>query len=166
MTGDLREGGIGLGNHFMEVTYDKFVFRVESSYFYHPDECWVKKNDGLITVGVTDFFQKTVGDIIFIDLPEIGTKIAQGDEAGTIETIKVNVTLISPVSGTIEEINDGLRDNPQWVNSDPYGAGWLYKIAPNDWEADKKELMDARTCFSRMKEKINKEIEKKQEGLK
>lgn len=149
-----------MSNDFMEMTYDKFIFRVESSYLYHPDECWVKRNGDLVTVGVTDFFQKTIGDVIFIELPETGTKVTKGDEAGMIETIKVNVTLISPISGTIKEVNTGLGDNPQWVNSEPYGEGWLFKMAPSDWETDKKELMEARVYFSIMEKKITKEMAK------
>ena len=148
-------------NDFMEMTYDKFIFRVESTYLYHPDECWVKEDDELVTVGITDFFQKTVGDAVFIELPEIGTGVTRGDEAGMIETIKVNVTVVSPVSGTIKEINTELGNNPQWVNSDPYGAGWLYKITPDDWEADKKGLLEARAYFSKMEEKIKSEMAKK-----
>jgi glycine cleavage system H protein len=144
----------------MEVTHDKFIFRVKSSYLYHPDECWVKRDGEQVTVGITDFFQKTVGDIIFIELPETGTELTKGDEVGMIETIKVNVTLVSPVNGTIKEANSGLGDNPQWVNTDPYGEGWLFKMAPSDWEADKKELMEARVYFSRMEEKIKKEMAK------
>jgi glycine cleavage system H protein len=144
----------------MEVTHDKFIFRVKSSYLYHPDECWVKRDGEQVTVGITDFFQKTVGDVIFIELPETGTELTKGDEAGMIETIKVNVTLISPVSGTIKEVNSGLGDNPQWVNTEPYGEGWLFKMAPSDWEADKKELTEARVYFSRMEEKIKKEMAK------
>ncbi len=150
-----------MSNDFLEGAHDKFIFRVKTSYLYHPDECWVKNEGGQVTVGVTDFFQRTVGDLIYIDLLEIGAKVAQGDEAGTIETIKVNVTVISPVSGTIKEINDGLKDNPQWVNSDPYGTGWLYKITSDDWDADKKGLLEARAYFSKMEEKIQSEMAKK-----
>lgn len=150
-----------MSNEFLEVTRDKFIFRVKTSYLYHPDECWVKDDGGLVTVGVTDFFQRTVGDMIYIDLLEIGTKVALGDEAGMIETIKVNVTVISPVSGTIKEINGALKDNPQWVNSDPYGAGWLYKITADDWEADQKGLLKAQAYFSRMEEKIQRKLAKK-----
>ncbi len=149
-----------MSNDFMEVTHDKFIFRVKSSYLYHPDECWVKRDGEQVTVGITDFFQKTVGDVIFIELPETGTELTKGDEAGMIETIKVNVTLISPVSGAIKEVNSGLGDNPQWVNTEPYGEGWLFKMAPSDWEADKKELTEARVYFSRMEEKIKKEMAK------
>ncbi len=150
-----------MNDEFLEVTRDKFIFRVKTSYRYHPDESWVKNNGAMVTVGITDFFQRTVGDMIYIDLPEIDSKVAQGDEAGMIETIKVNVTVISPVSGTIKEVNGGLKDNPQWVNSDPYGTGWLYKISPDDWEADKKNLMEAQLYFSKMVEKIQSEMAKK-----
>ncbi len=150
-----------MSSDFLETTRDKFIFRVKTSYLYHPDECWVKGDGGLVTVGVTDFFQRTVGDMIYIDLLEIGTKVALGDEAGMIETIKVNVTVISPVSGIIKEVNEALKDNPQWVNSDPYGAGWLYKITPDDWEADQKGLLRAQAYFSRMEEKIQSELAKK-----
>jgi len=150
-----------VSGEFLEVTRDKFIFRVKTSYHYHPDECWVKNDGGLVTAGVTDFFQRTVGDMIYIDLLEIGTKVAQGDEAGMIETIKVNVTVISPVSGTIKEVNDGLKDNPQWVNGDPYGAGWLYKITSDAWETEKNGLLGARAYFSKMEEKIKSEMAKK-----
>ncbi len=145
----------------MEFTYDKFIFRVHGTYLYHPDECWVKREHHQVMVGVTDFFQKTVGDAIFIELPEVGTEVTKGDEAGMIETIKVNVTLISPVSGTVEEVNVGLGDYPQWVNTDPYDKGWLFKVVPGNWESDKKELMEALVYFTRMKEKIHNEMAKK-----
>ncbi len=149
-----------MNDEFLEVTRDKFIFRVKTSYLYHPDECWVKNDAGLAIVGITDFFQRTVGDMIYIDLLEIGTKVAQGDEAGMIETIKVNVTVISPVGGTIKEINGMLKDNPQRVNSDPYGEGWLYRITTDNWESDAKGLLEARAYFSRMEEKIRKEMAK------
>ena len=150
-----------MGNDFFEVTYDKFIFSVHGAYLYHPDECWVKRDGDLVIVGVTDFFQKTVGDAIFIELPEVGTEVTKGDESGTIETIKVNVTLISPISGAIEEVNAGLRDNPQWVNTDPYDKGWLFKVAPANWEADRIDLLEAQAYFTRMKEKIHNEMAKK-----
>src|SRR4030042_726482 len=149
-----------MNNDFMEVTHDKFTFRVEKNYFYHPDECWAKEEGGLVTIGITDFFQKTIGDVIFIELPETGSELTKGDEAGMVETIKVNVTVISPVSGTIKEVNTGLGDNPQWVNTDPYDKGWLFKVVPGTWETDKKELMEAQVYFSIMEKKITKEMTK------
>ncbi len=149
-----------MSEDFMEVTYDKFLFTVKHDYLYHPEESWAKEDGDLITVGVTDFFQKTAGDVAFIELPEIGTEVARGSEAGVIETIKITVSPISPVSGLIKEVNTGLRDNPQWVNNDPYGEGWLFKVVPSNWEAEKKDLMDADTYFPRMEGKIREEMAK------
>ncbi len=150
-----------MSDDFLEVTYDKFLFKVKSGYLYHPEESWAKEDGDLITVGVTDFFQRTAGDVAFIELPEIGTEVTRGNEVGVIETIKITVSPISPVSGLIKEVNSGLGDNPQWVNNDPYGEGWLFKVVPNNWEADKKELMDAETYFPSMKVKIEGEMAKK-----
>jgi glycine cleavage system H protein len=149
-----------MSEDFMGVTYDKFLFTVKHDYLYHPEESWAKEDGDLITVGVTDFFQKTAGDVAFIELPEIGTEVARGSEAGVIETIKITVSPISPVSGLIKEVNTGLRDNPQWVNNDPYGEGWLFKVVPSNWEAEKKDLMDADTYFPRMEGKIREEMAK------
>ena len=146
---------------FMEVTYDKFLFKVKLDYLYHPEESWAKEDGDLVTVGVTDFFQKTAGDVAFIELPEIGTEVNRGDEVGVIETIKITVSPISPVSGLIKEVNSGLGDNPQWVNNDPYGEGWIFKVVPNDWETDRKELLEAHTYFPRMEGKIREEMAKK-----
>jgi glycine cleavage system H protein len=146
---------------YLEVTYDKFVFRVMKNYFYHPEECWAKEEGGLILVGITDFLQKTVGDVAFFELPEAGAELTPGGEAGTMETIKTTVALISPVGGTIQEVNGELDENPQLVNTDPFGAGWIFKVVPGNWEADQKGLMDARTYFPKMEEKIKAEMAKK-----
>ncbi len=147
-----------MSEEFMEVTYDKFLFKVRTDYLYHPEESWAREDGNLITVGVTDFFQKTAGDVAFVELPEIGMAVTRGDEVGVIETIKITVSPISPVSGLIKEVNTGLGDNPQWVNNDPYGEGWIFKAVPNNWETEKKELLDAQTYFPRMEGKIKEEM--------
>lgn len=149
-----------MSQDFMEVTYDKFIFRVKKGYLYHSGECWAKEENGLVTVGLTDFLQKTAGDVAFLEPPEVGAEVAQGGEAGVIETIKTTVTLISPAGGVIREVNTALEDNPQLMNTDPYGEGWVFKLAPAGWEKDKKELMDDDTYFPIMEEKIKKEMEK------
>lgn len=150
-----------MNDDFMEVTYDKFTFRVMKNYLYHPEECWAKESGGLVLVGVSDFSQKVVGDVAFLELPEAGTELTPGGEAGTMETIKTTVSLISPVGGTIQEVNGELDENPQLVNTDPYGAGWIFKVAPGDWEADKKVLLDAEAYFPKMEAKIKEEMAKK-----
>ncbi len=146
---------------FMEVMYDKFVFRVKKGYLYHAGECWAKEEDGIVTVGLTDFLQKTAGDVAFLEAPEAGAEVAQGGDAGVIETIKTTVTLVSPASGVILEINAALEDSPQLINTDPYGEGWVFKLKPADWEKDKKALMNDAAYFPMMEEKIKKEMEKK-----
>ncbi len=150
-----------MDDDFMEVTYDKFTFRVMKDYLYHPEECWAKEEGGLIKVGVTDYLQKIAGDVAFLELPEAGKEVSRDGGAGTMETIKTSIMLISPVGGIIKEVNGGLDENPQLVNTDPYGEGWLFKVEPGDWEGDKKLLMDAQTYFPRMKDKIKEEMSKK-----
>ncbi len=150
-----------MNEDFMEVTFDKFVFRVAKTYLYHPEESWAKGEEGLVRVGVSDFLQKTVGDVAFFTLPPAGEEIETGGFAGTMETIKTTVDLVSPVSGIIREVNPALEDNPQLVNLDPYGEGWVMKVEPRDWEADQKKLLSAASYFPLMEEKIKKEMAKK-----
>ncbi|NPV89496.1 MAG: glycine cleavage system protein H [Firmicutes bacterium] len=145
----------------MQFSYDKFTFTVKKGYFYHPNECWAKEENGLIVVGLSDFLQITAGDVAFLESPELGAEVKRGDSVGVIETIKTTVTLISPVSGTVKEVNEALEGDPQLINTDPYGEGWVLKIVPADWEADKKELMDAEAYFPIMEEKVKAQMEKK-----
>ncbi len=150
-----------MSDDFLEITFDKFTFRVMKNYWYHPEECWAKEEGGTITVGVTDFLQKTVGDVVFLELPQAGTELNRSDEAGSMETIKATVALISPVSGKIQEVNPSLDENPQLINTDPYGEGWVFRITPSDWGADRQALWDAQTYFPKMEAKIKAEMAKK-----
>lgn len=146
---------------YMEVIYDKFVFRVREDYLYHKDECWVRQEEnGLVKVGITDFLQQTCGKVAFVELLEAGCEVEQDGEMSTLETRKPNkvaksvVGLTAPVSGVNKEVNGTLDYEPQQINRDPYGAGWIYKIEPADWVGEKQELMDAKTYSLLMEEKI------------
>ena len=100
--------------------------------------------DGTVTVGITDYAQEQLGDVVFVDLPEVGKTLAQGDVAGVIESVKAAADVYMPLSGTIVEVNEALRADPALANSDPMGAGWLFKVCiskPEECEA----LMDAPT---------------------
>lgn len=145
---------------FFEVTYDKFTFRVRKDCLYHAEECWVREENGLVVVGTTDFLQRVAGDVAFLEAPEPGTELVQGGPAGVMETIKATVNLISPLSGRVEEVNSVLEDNPQLINLDPYGEGWILKVAPSNWEAEKAGLMSAEVYLPLMEEKIKRELEK------
>jgi glycine cleavage system H protein len=94
------------------------------------------------TVGITDYAQKELGDVVFVELPQVGAQLEAGDELGSIESVKAVSELFSPVSGEVTEVNERLRDQPELVNTDPYGDGWMIKIRLSDaTEAD--ELMGA-----------------------
>ena len=101
---------------------------------YSKEHEWISKNGEKATVGITNYAQESLGDIVFIDLPEIGKKINSGDQVGVIESVKAASDLFSPVGGEIIEINDELKENPQLINSDPENKGWYMKIKLNNHE--------------------------------
>ena len=103
---------------------------------------WVRVEDGVATVGITTHAQEAMGDLVYVETPEVGTTLAAGDEAGVVESVKAASDIYTPVSGEVIEINDALEDAPQTVNSDPYGAGWMFKIQV----ADEAELENTLTA--------------------
>lgn len=149
-----------MAQEFMEFTYDKFTFRIDTSCMYHSGELWAREEDGSIVVGVTDFLQTNSGDVAFLEAPDIGTDLNQNGEAGILETIKTTVTLISPVSGYVEGVNPRLEDEPELINSDAYGEGWIMKIKPADWENEKVNLLTPQAYSPIMEEKVKAALEK------
>ena len=105
---------------------------IPSNLQYTKDHEWAKIENGVATIGITDFAQGELGDIVFVELPEVGKSFNAGDAFGTIEAVKTVTDLFSPISGKIVAINDGLDNDPGKVNSDPYGDGWLVKIRLSD----------------------------------
>jgi glycine cleavage system H protein len=148
-----------MSGDYKEVTYDKFTFKVDQSCLYHPNETWAREEDGLIVVGVTDFLQTNSGDVAFLEAPEVGTELTQGGEAGIIETIKTTIALVSPLSGTVAEVNPALADEPELINSDAYGAGWIMKIKPANWPVEKDKLLSPEAYFPIMEEKVKVTLE-------
>lgn len=110
---------------------------------YTRNHEWIRDNeDGTATIGVTDFAQSELGDIVFIELEQPGFDFEKDDEFGTIEAVKTVSELFAPVSGEIVEINEKLEDEPELVNDDPYGGGWMVKISLAD-ESELDDLMSA-----------------------
>ena len=152
---------------FLEVTVDKFTFKVATDRFYTREGVWVQPppltllptGEGL-RLGLSDFLQQRSGDIAFAEIKPIGTALAAGDEVASIETIKVNVALSSPVSGKVIEVNPAMDASPEAINQDPYGAGWLAVIAATDWEADRSRLLDAAAYFEVVKREADEEMKK------
>jgi glycine cleavage system H protein len=110
---------------------------------YTKDHEWVRVDGAVATVGITDFAQGELGDVVFVQLPAVGKHVAQGDSFGTIEAVKAVADIYSPVSGEITEVNSTLADKPEAMNQDPYGAGWVAKIKVSNLAADRSHLMDA-----------------------
>ncbi|MGB5985791.1 MAG: glycine cleavage system protein GcvH [Desulfobacterales bacterium] len=99
---------------------------------YTDDHEWGKQEGDTIRVGISDYAQDQLGDIVFVELPEVGSTFARGDEFGTLESVKAVSELYMPLGGEIVEINDALADAPEQVNSDPYGSGWMIVLKPGD----------------------------------
>jgi glycine cleavage system H protein len=110
--------------------------------YYTEDHEWLRLEDGTATVGVTDFAQSELGDVVFVELEPEGTELSQGDVFGTVEAVKTVSELYMPVSGTITAVNDELETAPETVNDDPYGDGWMIEIEVED-ESEVEDLMDA-----------------------
>ena len=106
---------------------------------YSKDHEWVKEEDGLFVIGISDFAQDALGDLVFVNLPEVGDAVTAGEAFGDVESVKAVSDLLSPVSGTVAEINEALLDAPELLNNDPYGA-WIIKVC--DVTAT-EELLDA-----------------------
>jgi glycine cleavage system H protein len=99
---------------------------------YHREHAWVRVEGKRATVGITDFAQQQMGDIVYVDLPESDTEIDADSELSEIESTKATSPVISPVSGTVVEVNEDLADSPEIINEDPYGNGWLVTVEMND----------------------------------
>ncbi|HZO68515.1 MAG: glycine cleavage system protein GcvH [Kribbellaceae bacterium] len=111
---------------------------------YSAEHEWVKAANGTARVGITDFAQDALGDIVYVQVPEVGTAIRAGDTCGELESTKSVSDLYAPVTGTVSAVNEALADQPDLVNTDPYGEGWLIDVQLDD-EAEVEALMDAET---------------------
>ncbi|MBT8765836.1 glycine cleavage system protein GcvH [Metapseudomonas boanensis] len=109
---------------------------------YAPSHEWARlEADGTITVGITDHAQEALGDVVFVELPEVGKTLAAGQEAGVVESVKAASDIYSPIGGEVIAVNDAVSDAPESVNSDPYGS-WFFKLKPSD-VAELDKLLDA-----------------------
>ena len=104
---------------------------------YSKDHEWVLVNGDVATIGITDYAQSSLGDVVYIDLPRVGDKLGSHESFGSVESVKAVSEIFTPVAGEIVEVNDGLNDTPEKVNSDPYGDAWFIKVKmDNPGEAD------------------------------
>lgn len=117
---------------------------------YTSSHEWVRlEEDGTITVGISDHAQDALGDLVFVELPEIGSELAQGDACCVVESVKAASDIYMPISGEVVDTNQALVDEPEIINNSSYDDGWIFKIKPND-EDDIEQLMDASTYQSEL----------------
>lgn len=123
--------------------------QLPSDLLYHPEHTWARIEGEVATVGITDFAQKELGDVVYVELPETGRTLAVGEVFGTVESTKSVSELYSPVAGEVVEVNAELEDAPERINEDPYGAGWMIRVrlAP---DFDRSALLDAEAYRARV----------------
>lgn len=143
---------------FLETLVDKFTFKVATDRFYNPEGVWAKPEGKRVRIGLSDFLQQRSGDVAFAEVKPFGTMVTFGDEVAVIETIKVNISLSSPASGKVIEVNPVMETAPEAINQDPYGAGWLAVIETMDWETDRVQLLDPQAYFAQIKVEAEQEV--------
>ena len=118
---------------------------------YTEDHEWLKTEGDIATVGITVHAQDALGDVVFVELPEVGVTLAQKDTAGVVESVKAAADVYMPVSGEVIEVNEALRDDPSLANSDPLGAGWFFKVKLSD--ASQLDALMDETSYTSFSEK-------------
>ena len=116
-------------------------YEVPENLCYHKEYLWARLENGKVKIGMIDFAQKQLHDIVYVELPSVGDTVTQNEPFGTLESVKAVSDLIAPVSGTIEAVNEELESKPELLNEDSYGEGWIITVAPTNLDADVKELM-------------------------
>jgi len=117
-------------------------FEVPDDRKYLESHEWVRTDDDTARVGITDFAQDELGDVVFVELPEAGDELTAGEDFGVVESIKAVSDIYAPISGTVTAVNEALFDQPELVNEDPFGEGWMLEVDPAD-ESELADLLDA-----------------------
>lgn len=135
---------------------DKFTFRVpKEGFYFNENDCWVYVVGTKARIGVADYVQHSLSDILFFDQPSIGSTVEQFDEAGSIKSGKAVFEVICPVSGTITAVNESLTESPELINENPYEKGWIAEVELTDFESDKELLYDFDKYFEILKRKVD-----------
>ncbi|MEM2881922.1 MAG: glycine cleavage system protein GcvH [Candidatus Bathyarchaeia archaeon] len=117
-------------------------YEIPDGLYYSREHEWVRVEGDRCRVGITDYAQATLHDIVYVELPKVGSRISQMQQLGTVESVKAVSEIYSPISGEVLEVNEELSKRPELVNESPYGEGWIAVIKPSSLEADLRNLMD------------------------
>lgn len=145
---------------YLETTVDKFTFKVPTDRKFSTSGIWALAVGERVRIGLSDYLQQSSGDIAFADVKKVGTLLSVEEEAAEIETIKVTISILSPLAGRIAQVNPLMQFTPEIINQDPYGEGWLCEIEPSDWENDQGNLLDPEAYFVLMKQQAEEEVNK------
>ena len=146
---------------YLEITVDKFTFKVATDRYYSGEGVWAKLEGEHVRIGLSDYVQQRSGDVAFAELKPQGTAVNFDEEIAVIETIKVNISLGSPVTGTVIEVNPAMETAPEVINQDPYESGWLAVVQATEWKADQGRLMDPKAYYARIKVEAEQEVSHK-----
>ena len=131
------------------------AYKFDAKARYARSHEWVRVEGDVAVVGVSDYAQHLLSDIVYVELPEVGDTLTKGESMGTVESVKAAEDAYAPVSGEVIEVNTELEDNPEWVNEDPYNKAWLIKVTLSD-ESELADLMDATTYEAYVQEEEEK----------
>lgn len=149
---------------FLETIIDKFLFRVASDRLYSREGVWClfEERDGSqrVRIGLADYLQQVNGDVAFAHVKPAGTVLSAGDEVAEIETIKANVSVLSPITGTVVELNPALETSPETINQEPFGNGWLAVIEARDWPSESAKLLAPEAYLTLMRAQAEEELGK------
>ena len=135
----------------------KKKYRIPDDRFYTRTHEWaLLLDDGMVLVGITDYAQSSLHEVVYVELPEEGREVKQGEAFMSVESVKAVSEIYAPISGKIAEVNEALADSPEKVNEDPYGGGWMVKIEPNNWDEESRSLLKA--------EEYEKVVEEEEKG--
>jgi glycine cleavage system H protein len=118
------------------------AYEVPEGLYFSKDFEWIKIEGAKIRMGITDYAQKSLREIVYAELPSVGTEVKQNEPFGTLESVKAVSDLVSAISGTIQEVNDEVQSKPETLNEDPYGKGWLLVVKPSNLQAELANIMD------------------------
>lgn len=157
---DVGEEGAPPGDPAVLVlSVGKFAFKVATDRLYGQEGTWAKGEGNRVRIGLSDYLQQRSGDMAFAEVKAVGTEVSVGGELAVVETVKVNVSLSSPVTGRVVEVNPLMAGAPEVINQDPYGTGWMAVVEARDWQADSQRLLEPQAFWAKMKREAEQEVD-------
>lgn len=129
-------------------------YEIPEDLYYTKEHEWIRLEEGKCRIGINDYAQESLHEVVFVDLPKVGAKVARDQSLGSVESVKAVADVFAPMSGEVTEVNAKLADSPELVNQQPYGDGWIAVIKPSSLEAELKDLFDAKSYAEYLKTQI------------